>query len=213
MTYMPPPPSPENDLQTQRYQQRPQQGQGVFLPVDKIVEGVSKYGKFYPIVKGALRMAGFKMPPEIDEIVNAAQSGGLNPQTLAQINAAAQGEQMPNGQWQPSGVGYDPGELPPNRIGERVLTSDLVYKAWLMSNLNPKNRGHGSSVRDIALYFTNELGVPVAHSTINDNITELDEEMNAESQTRRSAAIKGAVMIVVPSVAAFVLGQVLPHIV
>jgi hypothetical protein len=185
----PPPPTPETEMSTQ-------EKKGVLLPVDKIMEFAKGYSKYHGLVKWGARMAGYKIPREIDELMDELNKEGANPETLQRLERVAGGraEYGPQQEeWQPPGQ-----EIVQPRIGERVLTRDLAYRAWLM------NKKQGISLREIALHFTNE-GYPCSHATVAEYVNQVDEEMDESSSLRRSAILKGALLIIVPAVAAFVL--------
>jgi hypothetical protein len=227
---LPPPPAPDNDMRQQ--QQQPQQQQeapGLFLPVDKIMGFAKQYAKMHGIVKWAARMGGYKIPKEIDDFINDLNNEGTTPENLQKAQQAlTNGQMQMPGQWNRPGPGrqyFDPGEgyyddeqqgprqLPAPRIGERSLTHDLAYKAWEMNHRYPIGHKEYMSSRDIAAYFTQELGYPISHTAVNDYINEVDDEMQEAERTRKSAVWKGVFMVAVPTALAFLVGQIVPKVI
>jgi hypothetical protein len=139
-------------------------------------------GKIYAenrgIVRMAARMMGQKIPPELDDFFKDISSDDPN----AAYRLEHAGTDQPA---DPYNVG--PMEIPPPKIGERVLTQDIAQQAW---ELHYK---HHWTFRQIAEYLTGE-GYPVSHTTVSNYISEIDEDIE-EEQNSKSARVKRALLI------------------
>lgn len=178
---LPPPPSPENT-----------QGQlppAIALPL----EAVKTLARYYKDFSWVIKLTGQKVPPELDRALRAIAEN-TNPEAMQDLQRMAQGQNA-----NPYDVG--PMEIPAPRIGERVLTQDIAQQAWGL------HYQHHWTFRQIAEYLTGE-GYPVSHTTVSNYISEIDEDI-AEEQNSKSARVKHAVLtgaiIIVPSVVTFLV--------
>lgn len=173
MSYLPPPPSPQNDP----YSQQPQGG--LFgLDMRKIAQ---EYTKWKWLISLAGRFGGFKVPKEVDFALETLAHGGqLTPEQEQDLQgyaqqAAGQYGASPYGQ-PPQNYPQEPPEMPQPAIGEPVLTRDLAFLAWQMKR-------DGMSLREIAEDFTRH-GNPCSYATVAKYVNAVDEEI------RTSKALK-----------------------
>lgn len=171
-----PPPNADNDMQVE------QQPQGFFLPMEQI----RNIAKIYHQFKWVGKVIGMKAPPMLDRALEAIAKGDM--EGAQELQSMAQGEQ----QFSPYDIESD--ELPQPRIGERALTQDLARRAHQMYYRDRM------SYREIAEFFTRELGVPVSHTTIATYIWDLNEEIEENKGTRMKTL---ATVIIVPAVIGF----------
>jgi len=178
---LPPPPSPEKT-----------QGQlppAIALPL----EAVKTLAKYYKDFHWLIALSGQKIPRQLDIALRKIAESD-NPEAMQDLQQMAMGEAA-----DPYNVG--PMEIPAPRIGERVLTQDIAQQAWGL------HYQHHWTFRQIAEYLTGE-GYPVSHTTVSNYISEIDEDI-AEEQNSKSARVKHAVLtaaiIIVPSLVTFLI--------
>jgi hypothetical protein len=166
MTYpevIPPPPSPENMM----FPQQPQMPPAIAIPMNAMKTLARYYKDFHWIIG----LTGQKVPRELDIVLRKIAESD-NPEAMQELQNMAQGGQ-PN--YDPYNVG--PQEIPAPRIGERVLTNDIAQQAWELHYLK-----HWT-FRDIAEYLTRD-GYPVSHTTVSNYISEIDEDIEEEHNSR-----------------------------
>ena len=183
MTEIPPPPPPDN-AQVPAF---------LKLPLD-IGRTLARY---YVDFGWLISMTGKKVPKELDIALRRLARG--------ENNAVEDLNEMAAGQNQQQRYDVQAGEIPEPRIGERVFTTDDALVAWRM------HYKQGLGYRDIAKYFTEELGCPVSHSTVSNYIAELDEEMEEDRSTRTGKILKGVVIPAVCIILTFLISKFLVH--
>lgn len=177
MTETPPPPPPAS---------------GIELPLNTVKTIAKYYVQFSWLIPILARMTGNKIPPELDMAMKALAASD-DPAAVQNLQQLALGQKDPyNIQQQ---------EIPEPRIGEPVLTQDLAWRAWQL------HHEQGLSLREIAAYFTQEVGAPCSHATIANYINEIDEVMEENRGTRLRTALKYVVLIGVPFVCALLVGH------
>jgi len=183
---LPPPPSPENIMQTQQQGQLPA---AIALPLG----AVKALAKYYKDFSWVIKLTGQKVPRELDTALRALADND-SPEAVQDLQRLAGGGT-------PDPYNIRPIEIPAPRIGERVLTNDIAQQAWTL------HYQHHWTFRQIAEYLTEE-GYPVSHTTVSNYISEIDEDI-AEEQNSKSAKMKRAFLIgaviVVPSLATFLV--------
>jgi hypothetical protein len=181
---LPPPPPTEGE-------QLPQM---IAVPLKAIKTIAKLYNENRGMVGMMARMARQKIPPELDQFFKEVESD--DPNAAQRLERMATGEQ--------DAYNITPGEIPQPSIGERVFTRDDALVAWRM------HYKQGLGYRDIAKYFTEELGCPVSHSTVSNYIGEIDEEHEEEEAHSHDTAKtigKVAAFIVAAVAAGLVLGH------
>lgn len=183
---LPPPPAPENTMQQQ------QLPPAIALPLNAVKTLAHYYKDFHWVIK----LTGQKVPPELDQALRAiAENDSGSAQGMQDLQRMAEGQQT-----RPQ---YDvgPQEIPAPRIGERVLTQDIAQQAWTL------HYQHHWTFRQIAEYLTEE-GYPVSHTTVSNYISEIDEDI-AEEQNSKSTRVKRVLsmtaLVIVPSLATFLI--------
>jgi len=183
---LPPPPSPENIMQTQQQGQLPA---AIALPLG----AVKALAKYYKDFSWVVKLTGQKVPRELDTALRALADND-SPEAVQDLQRLAGGGT-------PDPYNIRPVEIPAPRIGERVLTNDIAQQAWTL------HYQHHWTFRQIAEYLTEE-GYPVSHTTVSNYISEIDEDI-AEEQNSKSAKMKRAfligTLIVGPSLATFLV--------
>ena len=183
---LPPPPSPENIMQTQQQGQLPA---AIALPLG----AVKALAKYYKDFSWVVKLTGQKVPRELDTALRALADND-SPEAVQDLQRLAGGGT-------PDPYNIRPVEIPAPRIGERVLTNDIAQQAWTL------HYQHHWTFRQIAEYLTEE-GYPVSHTTVSNYISEIDEDI-AEEQNSKSAKMKRAfligTLIVGPSLATFLI--------
>jgi hypothetical protein len=147
------------------------------------------------LVRMGAKATGKKIPSELDEMMRTIAASD-DPAAIEKLQRMATGEQ--------DAYDIQPGAIPEPRIGERVLTQDLAQRAWDL------NRKQGLSLREIAAYFTNELGAPCSHATVASYIGAIDEELE-ELDTHRHDTAKTVGKVAAFIVAAVAAGLVIGH--
>lgn len=179
-----PPPTPENVMQPQ------QLPAAIELPVTAVKTLARYYCQFSWLIPMIARATGQKVPPELDQALKAIANSD-DPNAMQNLQRMAQGQNDP--------YNIQAQEIPEPRIGERVLTQDLAQRAW---DLYHKQ---GLSLREIAAYFTNELGAPCSHATIASYIQAIDEDLNEHRHDTLKTAAKFGALIVAPAIMVFVV--------
>jgi len=183
---LPPPPSPENIMQIQQQGQLPA---AIALPLG----AVKALAKYYKDFSWVVKLTGQKVPRELDTALRALADND-SPEAVQDLQRLAGGGT-------PDPYNIRPVEIPAPRIGERVLTNDIAQQAWTL------HYQHHWTFRQIAEYLTEE-GYPVSHTTVSNYISEIDEDI-AEEQNSKSAKMKRAfligTLIVGPSLATFLV--------
>ena len=183
MTQQPPPPPPD---------ETPEMLQ---VPLKHLKTIAKYYVDLNWLVKMGARATGQKIPKELDDWMrDLAESD--DPNAVRRLQRMATGEQ--------DAYDIESREMPEPRIGERVLTQDLAQRAW---DLYHKQ---GLSYREIAKFFTEELGAPCSHATIASYIGNIDlehEEFNAHQHETAKTVAKIAAFIG----GAVTLGLVIGH--
>lgn len=184
---IPPPPSPDNIMQTQQQGGLPP---AIALPLNAVKALAQYYKQFSWVVK----LTGQKVPRELDVALRALADND-SPEAVQDLQRLASGQQSAD----PYNI--RPVEIPAPRIGERVLTNDIAQQAWTL------HYQHHWTFRQIAEYLTEE-GYPVSHTTVSNYISEIDEDI-AEEQHSRGARLKRAFLIgtlvIGPSLATFLV--------
>jgi len=183
---LPPPPSPDNIMQTQQ--------QGGLPPVIALPLGAVKaLAQYYKQFSWVVKLTGQKVPRELDTALRALADND-SPEAVQELQRMAGGGT-------PDPYNIRPVEIPAPRIGERVLTNDIAQQAWTL------HYQHHWTFRQIAEYLTEE-GYPVSHTTVSNYISEIDEDI-AEEQNSKSAKVKRAfligTLIIGPSLATFLI--------
>lgn len=163
--------------------------QTIAVPLATIKTIAKLYNENSGLVKMVARMAGQKIPKELDEFFKEMESDNPNPDKI---------QELALGQKDPYNIQQQ--EIPEPRIGEPVLTQDLAWRAWQL------HHEQGLSLREIAAYFTNELGAPCSHATIANYINEIDAVMEENRGVRWRTALKYAGFIALP-----IVGLVIGH--
>lgn len=176
---LPPPPPP---------QQLPA---AIELPVTAVKTLAKYYCQFSWLIPMIARATGQKVPPELDTALKAIANSD-DPDAVQNLQRMAQGQQQ-------DPYNIQQAEIPEPRIGERVLTQDLAQRAW---DLYHKQ---GLSLREIAAYFTNELGAPCSHATVASYIQAIDDELNEHRHDTAKTVGKAAALVVLPSVVTFLI--------
>jgi hypothetical protein len=158
---IPPPPSPENIMQQQ------QMPPAIALPLNA-VKTLARYYKDFHWVIG---LTGQKVPKELDIALRKIAESD-NPEAIQDLQRMTTGQPS---NYDPYNVG--PTEIPAPRIGERVLTNDIAQQAWTL------HYQHHWTFRQIAEYLTEE-GYPVSHTTVSNYISEIDEDIEEEHNSR-----------------------------
>jgi hypothetical protein len=174
-------------MQTQQQGQLPA---AIALPLG----AVKALAKYYKDFNWIIKLTGQKVPRELDTALRALADND-SPEAVQDLQRLASGQQSAD----PYNI--RPVEIPAPRIGERVLTNDIAQQAWTL------HYQHHWTFRAIAEYLTEE-GYPVSHTTVSNYISEIDEDI-AEEQNSKSARLKrmfliGA-LIVGPSLATFLI--------
>jgi hypothetical protein len=181
---IPPPPAPENIMQTQG-----QLPAAIALPLN----AVKALAKYYKDFSWVIKLTGQKVPRELDTALRALADND-SPEAVQDLQRLAGGGT-------PDPYNIRPVEIPAPRIGERVLTNDIAQQAWTL------HYQHHWTFRQIAEYLTEE-GYPVSHTTVSNYISEIDEDI-AEEQNSKSAKMKRAfligALIIGPSLATFLV--------
>lgn len=181
---IPPPLSPENIMQ--------QQG-GLPPAIALPLNAVKALAKYYKDFSWVIKLTGQKVPHELDTALRALADND-SPEAVQDLQRLAS-----SGAADPYKVGIN--QIPPPRIGERVLTNDIAQQAWTL------HYQHHWTFRAIAEYLTEE-GYPVSHTTVSNYISEIDEDI-AEEQHSRGARLKRAfligALIIGPSLATFLI--------
>ena len=183
---IPPPPSPDNIMQSQQ--------QGGLPPAIALPLGAVKaLAKYYKDFSWIIKLTGQKVPRELDVALRALADND-SPEAVQDLQRLAAGGT-------PDPYNIRPIEIPAPRIGERVLTNDIAQQAWTL------HYQHHWTFRQIAEYLTEE-GYPVSHTTVSNYISEIDEDI-AEEQNSKSAKVKRAfligTLIIGPSLATFLI--------
>ena len=182
---LPPPPSAENIMQAQQ--------QGLPAAIALPLGAVKALAKYYKDFSWVIKLTGQKVPRELDIALRKIAESD-NPEAMEDLQRLAAG-----GPADPYNVHQT--EIPPPRIGERVLTQDIAQQAWTL------HYQHHWTFRAIAEYLTEE-GYPVSHTTVSNYISEIDEDI-AEEQNSKSAKVKRAfligTLIIGPSLATFLI--------
>jgi hypothetical protein len=147
------------------------------------------------LVKMGAKATGQKIPAELDEMMRTIAASD-DPAAVEKLQRMATGEQ--------DTYDIESREIPEPRIGERVLTQDLAQRAW---DLYHKQ---GLSYREIAKFFTEELGAPCSHATIASYIGDIDEQ-HAEFDAHRHETAKTVAKIAAFIGGAVTVGLVLGH--
>jgi len=182
---LPPPPSAENIMQAQQ--------QGLPAAIALPLGAVKALAKYYKDFSWVIKLTGQKVPRELDTALRALADND-SPEAVQDLQRLAGGGT-------PDPYNIRPVEIPAPRIGERVLTNDIAQQAWTL------HYQHHWTFRQIAEYLTEE-GYPVSHTTVSNYISEIDEDI-AEEQNSKSAKMKRAfligTLIVGPSLATFLV--------
>lgn len=167
---------------------------GIELPLNAVKTLARYYTQFSWIIPTLAKMTGNKIPPEFDQAMRALAASD-DPGAVQNLQALAMGQKDPyNIQQQ---------EIPEPRIGEPVLTRDLAWRAWQL------HYEQDLSLREIAAYFTNELGAPCSHATIANYINEIDEVMEENKGARTKTVLKVFGFVAVPIVVGLLVGHFL----
>jgi len=165
---------------------------GIELPLNAVKTLARYYTQFSWLMPTLAKITGNKIPPELDMAMKALAASD-DPAAVQNLQQLALGQKDPyNIQQQ---------EIPQPRIGEPVLTQDLAWRAWQL------HHEQGLSLREIAAYFTNELGAPCSHATIANYINEIDAAMEENKGVRLKTALKYAALVSVPIAVGLVLGH------
>jgi hypothetical protein len=153
----PPPPTPKNTQQ--------QLPDAISIPLSAMKTLAQYYKQFHWVIG----LTGQKVPKELDIALRAIADND-NPQAVQDLQSMASGQAVNR---------YDvgPTEIPAPRIGERVLTQDIAQKAWEL------HYQHHWTFRQIAEYLTEE-GYPVSHTTVSNYISEIDEDIEEERNSK-----------------------------
>lgn len=191
MTYqLPPPPSPQNDPYFRPPQPAESQGFNIAgLDMRKIARA---YMDNKSIIKWGARLARQKIPPELDEFMeDTAYGRPISEERRQQFEGTARDAFGYDNPREGYGRGYPPPEgyeVPPNVIGEPVMTRQTAMAAWIMHH-----KEH-MSLRDIEIELAKE-GNPASRSTIARWINEVDEEMHFSQLARLKTLGKWAIAI------------------
>lgn len=147
--------------------------------------------QYRPIISIVARMARQKIPEELDAVLTAVAGG--DPNAVANLQSMAVGQQGQLGEM----------EVPEPRIGERVLTQDLIDRAYFLYYKQ------GLSYREIANFFTEKLGVPVSHATIANYIYERNQDLEESRHNTRNTAIKVSLFAGITAFLGFLLAHFL----
>ncbi len=153
------------------------------LPMD-VARTIAHYYVNFGFLIG---LTGKKVPKELDTALRALARGDSTPALELQNKTSLDPYDVQRG------------ELPEPSIGERVFTRDDALTAWKM------HYRQGLGYRDIAKYFTDELGCPVSHATVSNYITEIDEEIEEDKSVRAGRILKTVVVPAVCIVVTFLL--------
>jgi len=123
----------------------------ITVSMEQLQRVINALTPYYPFVKIGARLLGVKIPPEIDQAIDALKKGEMP--DLASLEAL--------------GEGID------RKVGEPVLTRDLAEEAWYL------HHKEGMGTREIADYFTNERKSPCSHATVARYINMIDLEKKA----------------------------------
>lgn len=135
--------------------------------VQKILKQVLPY---YPAVKWGARIFGYKIPDEVDEIVESIKKG--EPPDMEKLQRL--GEQM---------------NVPEPKVGEPVLTRRLAEEAYFL------HYGAGQmSTREIAEEFTRR-GNPCSHATVARWIGMVENERAMDKVARVRSILKYVAII------------------
>jgi hypothetical protein len=164
------PPPPPNS--------QPQLPNAIALPLNAVKTLAQYYKQFHWLIG----LTGQKVPPELDAALRSIADND-NPQAVQDLQRMAAGQTT-----QPSNPYDAPVEIPQPRIGERVLTQDIAQEAWRL------HYDHHWTFRQIAEYLTQE-GYPVSHTTVSNYISEIDEQIE-EERNSKGRRIKQALLTV-----------------
>lgn len=156
----------------------------ITLSVEQVTKIIRSFTPYYGMIKFAARLAGVKIPSEIDEVIDTINKGETPDLTKLQDLGERLSAEQP-------------------KVGETVTTRYLAYEAH---RLHYQER---MGTREIADFLTKE-GSPCSHSTVARMIQEVDAELEASKRGRivsilKYAGIAGA-MIVSMLIGKFLLG-------
>lgn len=125
--------------------------EGITFNLDQITNLVKMLMPYYPLIKWGARLGGVQIPPEIDEFLDAIQSG--KPPDMEKLRMLT--------------------ETQTTKVGDPVMTRQLAQEAYML------HTRQGLGTREIAEYFTTKLNSPCSHATVARWINIIDVERHA----------------------------------
>jgi hypothetical protein len=173
--------------QTEEQPQQPQQPtmpQTINLPIGFLQNLAKSYVQYKPIINMAAKLGKFKIPKDFDLLITALGTDPNDANAVAQLQQLANEGKKPEFQAVTARDGQEV-LIPSNRPGERVLTRDMMIRAYQLHFGESK-----LSYREIAAYFTDELSCPCSYGTIASAINEYIDELENQHSGRLRSLIK-----------------------
>ncbi len=138
--------------------------EGITFNLDQVTNLIKVFIPYYPMVKMGARLMGVKIPPEIDEFLDAISKG--KPPDLDKLRLLAESAE--------------------SKVGDPVMTRQLAEEAYFLHTTE------GMGTRAIAEHFTNKLKSPCSHATVARWINLIDQQKRASKVAKVYQVIKYA---------------------